>query len=84
MSVSSNNDTATTLIAFALASALVIYLFRWTGVLGVAFIVLYAWFSPPPKQKPLLGQAVDGAETGCGIIVLFIVALLLARLCGCG
>ena len=84
MSVGSNSDTATTLIALALASALVIYLFKWTGVIGVAIFVLYAWFSPPTKQKSLLGQAVEGAETGCGIIVLFIVVLLLARLCGCG
>ena len=78
-----NDDTAITLIALVLASALVIYLFRWTGVVGVTIFVLYAWFSPP-KQKTLLGQVTEGAQTGCGLIVLFIVVLLLARLCGCG
>ena len=35
-------------------SALVIYLFRWTGVVGVAIFVIYAWFSPPPKQLSFL------------------------------
>lgn len=83
MSAGGNYDTATTLIALVLASALVIYLFGWTGVIGVAIFVLYAWFSPP-KQKSLLGQVTEGAQTGCGLFVLFIVVLLLARLCGCG
>ena len=78
-----NDDTAITLIALVIASALVIYLFRWTGVVGVALFVIYAWFSPPLKQRPFLGQVVHAGETGCGIIVLFIVVLLLARLCGC-
>ena len=83
MRACSNDDTASTLIALVIASALVIYLFRWTGVVGVALFVIYAWFSPP-KQKTLLGQVTEGAQTGCGLIVLFIVVLLLARLCGCG
>ena len=78
-----NDDTAITLIALVIASALVIYLFRWTGVVGVALFVIYAWFSPPLKQRPLLGQVIHAGETGCGIIVLFIAVLLLARLCGC-
>ena len=78
-----NDDTAVTLIALVLASALVIYLFRWTGVVGVALFVIYAWFSPPLKQRPFLGQVIHAGETGCGIIVLFIAVLLLARLCGC-
>ena len=78
-----NDDTAITLIALVIASALVIYLFRWTGVVGVALFVIYAWFSPPLKQRPFLGQVIHAGETGCGIIVLFIVVLLLARLCGC-
>lgn len=83
MSTGSNSDTATTLIALVLASALMIYLMGWTGVIGVALFVVYAWFSPPPKQKTLLGQIAEGAESGCGIIVLLIVVLLLERLCGC-
>ena len=78
-----NDDTAITLIALVIASALVIYLFRWTGVVGVAIFVIYAWFSPPLKQRPFLGQVIHAGETGCGIIVLFIAVLLLARLCGC-
>ena len=78
-----NDDTAITLIALVIASALVIYLFRWTGVVGVALFVIYAWFSPPLKQRPFLGQVFHAGETGCGIIVLFIAVLLLARLCGC-
>jgi len=78
-----NDDTAITLIALVIASALVIYLFRWTGVVGVALFVIYAWFSPPLKQRPFLGQVIHAGETGCGIIVLFIAVLLLARLCGC-
>ena len=78
-----NDDTAITLIALVIASALVIYLFRWTGVVGVALFVIYAWFSPPLKQRTFLGQVVHAGETGCGIIVLFIVVLLLARLCRC-
>ena len=78
-----NDDTAITLIALVIASALVIYLFRWTGVVGVALFVIYAWFSPPLKQRPFLGQVIHARETGCGIIVLFIAVLLLARLCGC-
>lgn len=83
MSSGSNCDTATTLIALVLASALVIYLFGWTGVGGVLFFFLYAWFSPPPKQKTLLGQVAENAETGCGIIMRIIIVLLLAHLCGC-
>ncbi len=78
-----NDDTAITLIALVIASALVIYLFRWTGVVGVALFVIYAWFSPPLKQRPFLGQVIHAGEAGCGIIVLFIAVLLLARLCGC-
>ena len=78
-----NDDTAITLIALVIASALVIYLFRWTGVVGVALFVIYAWFSPPLKQRPFLGQVIHAGETGCGIIVLFIAVLLLAHLCGC-
>ena len=78
-----NDDTAITLIALVVASGLVIYLFRWTGVVGVALFVIYAWFSPPLKQRPFLGQVIHAGETGCGIIVLFIAVLLLARLCGC-
>ena len=78
-----NDDTAITLIALVIASALVIYLFRWTGVVGVALFVIYAWFSPPLKQRPFLGQVIHAGEIGCGIIVLFIAVLLLARLCGC-
>ena len=78
-----NDDTAITLIALVIASALVIYLFRWPGVVGVALFVIYAWFSPPLKQRPFLGQVIHAGETGCGIIVLFIAVLLLARLCGC-
>ena len=78
-----NDDTAITLIALVIASALVIYLFRRTGVVGVALFVIYAWFSPPLKQRPFLGQVIHAGETGCGIIMLFIVVLLLARLCGC-
>ena len=78
-----NDDTAITLIALVIASALVIYLFRWTGVVGVALFVIYAWFSPLLKQRPFLGQVIHAGETGCGIIVLFIAVLLLARLCGC-
>ena len=78
-----NDDTAITLIALVIASALVIYLFRWTGVVGVALFVIYAWFSPPLKQRPFLGQVIHAGETGCGIIVLFIAVLLLACLCGC-
>ena len=78
-----NDDTAITLIALVIASALVIYLFRWTGVVGVALFVIYAWFSPPLKQRPFLGQVIHAGETGCGIIVLFIAVLLLARICGC-
>ena len=83
MSSWTKNDTAITLIALVLASALVIYLFGWTGVVGVAIFVIYAWFSPPPKQRTFLGQMVNAGATGCGIIMLFIVVLLLARLCGC-
>ena len=82
MSSGSNYDTVTTLIALVIASALMIYLGGWLGAGGVAIFLLYAWFSPP-KQKTLLGQVAEGAETGCGLIVLFIVVLLLARLCGC-
>ncbi len=78
-----NDDTAITLIALVIASALVIYLFRWTGVVGVAIFVICAWFSPSLKQRPFLGQVIHAGETGCGIIVLFIAVLLLARLCGC-
>ena len=78
-----NDDTAITLIALVVASTLVIYLFRWTGVVGVALFVVYAWFSPPLKQRPFLGQVIHAGETGCGIIALFIAVLLLARLCGC-
>ena len=78
-----DNNTVSTLIGLVLAAALLIYLFGWTGVIGVAIFVIYAWFSPP-KQKTLLGQVAEGAQTGCGLIVLFIVVLLLARLCGCG
>ena len=78
-----NDDTAITLIALVVASGLVIYLFRWTGVVGVALFVIYAWFFPPLKQRPFLGQVIHAGETGCGIIVLFIAVLLLARLCGC-
>ena len=83
MGTGGNSDTAATLIALVLASALVIYLFGWTGVIGVAIFVIYAWFSPPPKQTTLVGQVVNAGETGCGIIILFFMVLLLARLCGC-
>ena len=78
-----DNNTVSTLIGLVLAAALLIYLFGWTGVGGVLLFCFYAWFSPPPKQKTLLGQAAEGAENGCGIIVLIIIVLLLARLCGC-
>ena len=79
-----DNNTVSTLIGLVLAAALLIYLFGWTGVGGVLLFCFYAWFSPPPKQKTLPGQIAEGAETGCGVIVLIIIVLFLARLCGCG
>lgn len=77
------DDTVTTLIALILASALMIYLMGWIGVIGVALFVVYAWFSPPPKRTTVLGQAADAWKAGCGIIMLAVIALLLARLFGC-
>ena len=76
-------DTVTTLIALVLASALVIYLMGWTGVIGVTLFVVYAWFSPPSRRTTVLGQAADAWKAGCGIIMLAVIALLLARLAGC-
>ena len=78
-----NGDTAVTLIGLVLGSALAIYLFKWTGVISVVLIVTYAWFSPPSKRKTSAEQVVNAWETGCGIIILFFIALLLAHLCGC-
>ena len=79
----SGNDAATTLIDFALGSAFVIYLWGWLGVCGVAAIIIYAWCSKPPEETTLLQEAKKGAESGCGIIVLVVMVLLLARLLGC-
>lgn len=78
-----SDDTAIILIAFVLASALVIYLFKWTGVISVVLFTIYACCSPPPKQRTLAGQLIDAGETGCGIIMVFIMVLLLAHLCKC-
>ena len=77
-------NIAATLIALVLASALVIYLMGWVGVVGVALFVIYAYFSPPPQRTTVLGQAVDAWGAGCGIAMLAVIALLLARLFGCG
>ncbi len=83
VNTSGKSGTVTTLIALILASALMIYLMGWPGVVGVAIFVIYAWFSPPPKRTTVLGQAADAWRAGCGIIMLAVIALLLARLCGC-
>ena len=78
-----NGDTAVTLIGLVLGSALAIYLFKWTGVISVVLIVAYEWFSPPPKRRTSAEHVVNVWETGCGIIILFFMVLLLAHLCGC-
>lgn len=76
-------DTASTLIGLVLGSALVIYLFKWMGVISVALFIIYAVCAPPPKRTTLWGSLVDAGETGCGFIVLIVAVLLLAHLAGC-
>ena len=51
-----NDDTAITLIALVIASALMIYLGGWLGVGGVAVFLIYAICSETPKETtPLQG-----------------------------
>ena len=76
-------DTTATLIGMAVGAALVIYLFKWMGVISVALFIIYAIYAPPPKRTTPWGSLVDAGETGCGIIVLIVAVLLLTHLVGC-
>ena len=76
-------DTTSTLIGLAVGAALVIYLFKWMGVLSVACFIIYAVYAPPPKPTTLWESCVDAGKTGCGMIVLVVAMLLLAHLTGC-
>ena len=78
-----NDDTAITLIALVVASALMIYLGGWLGVGGVAFFLIYAICSETPKETTPLQGLKEGIKSGIGIILVILMVLLLARLCGC-
>lgn len=78
-----NDDTAITLIALVVASALMIYLGGWLGVGGVAVFLIYAICSETPKETTPLQGLKEGIKSGIGIILVILMVLLLARLCGC-
>ena len=78
-----NDDTAITLIALVVASALMIYLGGWLGVGGVAVFLIYAICSETPKETTPLQRLKEGFKSGLGIILVILMVLLLNRLAGC-
>ena len=78
-----NYDTASTLSGLILGSALVIYLFGWTGVVGVAIFLIYAICSETPKETTPLQGLKEGIKSGLGIILVILMVLLLNKLVGC-
>ena len=78
-----NGDTAITLIALVVASALMIYLGGWLGVGGVAVFLIYAICSETPKETTPLQGLKEGIKSGIGIILVILMVLLLNKLVGC-
>ena len=78
----SNSDTAVTLIALALAAALVIYLAGWYGVAGVALFVLlaagYAASGEANRKPSALRNMMDGFRLGIGLLALAVLAAVVA------
>ena len=78
-----NDDTASTLIALVIGSALMIYLGGWLGAGGVAVFLIYAVCSETPKETTPLQGLKEGIKSGLGIMPVILLVLVLNKLAGC-
>ena len=78
-----NDDTASTLIALVIGSALMIYLGGWLGAGGVAVFLIYAVCSETPKETTPLQGLKEGIKSGLGIMLVILLVLVLNKLAGC-